>query len=181
MPNVIITGDWGGQIRQAARLFANTAYFRTWTGTATEATALARIHFFRDLEASMTRPLIALYWGGDSESTSVSIGTGPEYHPWPAGKIIARFEANANIATHPNDPENQTILFVNDVQGRVTSDNVASYDGVITQAKALITLGAVPYLQVKTWTPMANPSPIRKSDGKNVEVFVWEWGLDVGQ
>lgn len=131
MANTAATG-WIGKIYENLRvLISNCPTFQTWTGTASAAEALERIHFERlpnprdgeehtlaELQAA--RPFAILGIDTDEDGMvfeKIGGGAGIVYRPY--GRMLVTLEDNVN----PNDlddPRESFIKFANNVDGLLT-------------------------------------------------------------
>jgi len=167
MADVTPSGPFGATLQNAAILLADSADFRTLTGTATQAAALGYIHKMTDLIANWTQPAALVYFGDDTNLPRVSYGDGDGYSAHINGSIMIRFEIGEN-ATYAADPENAVLYFMQQC-----------FD-IIDDLAALA--GTDEYLSVDNFRPVGQPEVVDESDGEGATYYVWVWalGLDSG-
>lgn len=168
-----VTGRWGSFLEATRTLISNSAYFQTWTGTASAALALERIVLCSEAEENLTTPY-AVVFTGDGLVVS-NEATGQYFSKWPiGGSVMVRFvaEIDADYVT-AEDSQGAVRKFMNDVQGHLDSGVDNSYNGVVEQMIAgLEAIG----LQLSEIGPTDEPVPWRGvAVGDQRNLIMWEW------
>jgi len=167
-----LTGTFGGTLETFRNTLAASTVFQTWCGAtgdnASELTAdaLTHTHLISVTQDDFVLPAVLLFFGEGADRKAVSYSNKNDFHPWPSGEVVMRFEESYDYDAWCTDSEAVATAKFQGIEAIV--DDIVAVSGADGKAS---------FVRVRSMT--SEPQFTFPEQGRS-SLCIWEWAFTIG-